>query len=117
MLQFNFDRMLKARGIEMPFSYLKRNGFADKLATNIKNNNIRRMNLSTVEKLCIVLRCTPNDLVEWIPDESFENDQDHPLNQIKKSDLVVNITKTLNSVPLAKLEKIDKMIKESMLGD
>lgn len=36
----------------------------------------------------------------------------HPLYKIKKNDKVINILKTLNSVPIEKLEEIEQIIKE-----
>lgn len=110
MLRFNFEKMLKARGIEKPFSYLVNAGFSKGLATKIKKNKIGSINLQTLEKLSFILRCTPNDLLEWTPDEEFTIDAEHPLNEIKKSDKIADIIKTLNAIPLSQVESIDELI-------
>lgn len=111
MLKYNFDRIFKARGIEKPFTFLKKAGFSDNFATKVKNNRVNRLDLDPMERLCIKLNCTPNDFLEWTPDKKNAVDNDHPLNIIKRSEKVVDITKTLNSVPLGKLEEIEKLIK------
>lgn len=116
MIRYNFSRIFNARGVSKPYSYLLRSGFSDKLATKIKNNAIRRLDLSTLERLCLLLNCTPNDLMEWIPGNDVAVNDDHPLNEIRKSANAADIVKTLNSVPLGKLKEIEQMIKEKLQG-
>ena len=114
MLTFNFNRVFKARGIERPFSYLVKLGYSDNFATRIVNNRIEKMNLKDVEKLCELLHCTPNDLLEWIPETKDKSNENHPLKTIKRNNEVVVLTKMLNSVPLDKLKEIENMIKQEM---
>ena len=114
MIIYNFDRIFKARGIDKPFSFLKRAGFSDSFASKVKNSKVSRLDLRMLERLCIQLRCTPNDFMEWEPDNDNDIDKDHPLNLIRKSDKIVDITKTLNSVPLGRLEEIEKLIKDNI---
>ncbi len=114
MIQYNFDRIFKARGIDRPFTYLKLAGFSDHFATKIKNNNVKRIELREIERLCILLKCTPNDFFEWIPDTNMQADKTHPLNQVRKSDKVVDLTRTLNSIPLSELDEIEQMIREKL---
>lgn len=111
---YNFTRVFKARGIDKPFTYLRKAGFSDSFATKINKNNIVRLDPKFIEKLCILLKCTPNDLFEWYPDEESNLDADHPLNKIKHSDKVVDITATLNSVPLEQLDEIEQLIKDKI---
>ena len=114
MIQFNFDRTFKARGIMRPFSFLKQAGFSDGFATKIKNNKATIIRHREMEKLCLLLHCTPNDFYEWIPDSSTPVEENHPMHKIRKNDKVVDITQTLNSVPFDQLEKIDLMIKNQI---
>ena len=110
MLTFNFTRVFKSRGIDKPFSYLVKSGYSDNFATRVVNNRIEKMNLKDVEKLCELLQCTPNDLLQWNPSKEDENNEKHPLYSIKRSDKVVQLTKVLSSVPLDKLHEIENMI-------
>lgn len=110
MLTFNFTRIFKSRGIDKPFSYLVNHRYSDNFATRIVNNRIERLNLKDIEKLCEIFQCTPNDLLEWIPESKDIDNQNHPLISIKRSDKVVQLTKILNSVPLDRLSEIESMI-------
>jgi DNA-binding Xre family transcriptional regulator len=114
MIEYNFERIFKARGINKPFTYLVKAGFSDNFATKIKNHRVKRIGLKELEKLCIILRCTPNDFYQWTPDANDKTDKKHPLNQIRKSDKVIDLTKTLNSVPLGDLEEIEALIKDKI---
>lgn len=114
MINYNFYRIFKARGVDKPFTYLTKAGFSDNYATKIKNNKIRRIGLKELEKLCILLRCTPNDFYEWIPENDGQVNKDHPLNVIRKSDKVFDLTKTLNSVPLGELDKLEELINQTI---
>jgi hypothetical protein len=70
--------------------------------------------LDDLEKLCELLQCAPNDLMEWIPSSKDKSNDKHPLISIKRSDKVVELTKILNSVPLDKLNEIERVIKKDM---
>jgi DNA-binding Xre family transcriptional regulator len=114
MLTFNFSRIFKARGIDKPFSYLVKVGYSDNFATRVVNNRIMRLDLTILEKLCELLQCTPNDLLEWIPESKDKTNDNHPLISIKRSDKVVQLTQILNSVPLDKLSEIESLIKKEI---
>ena len=114
MLTFNFSRIFKARGIDKPFSYLVKVGYSDNFATRIVNNRIKRLDLGDLEKLCELLQCTPNDLLEWIPESKDKINDNHPLISIKRNDKVVQLTQILNSVPLDKLSEIESVIKKEI---
>ena len=114
MLTFNFSRIFKARGIDKPFSYLVKVGYSDNFATRIVNNRIKRLDLTDLEKLCELLQCTPNDLLEWIPESKDKINNNHPLISIKRSDKVIQLTQILNSVPLDKLSEIESVIKKEI---
>lgn len=115
MLNFNFDRVFKARGIDRPFSYLKKVGFSDNMAVNINRNRVVRLNLKHIEHLCLLLQCTPNDFMVWEPEDKEQVPDNHPLYQIRRNDDQVEISKMLNSIPLSKLADIKKLIQEQVL--
>ncbi len=114
MIKYNFNRVFKARGIEKPFSYLAKAGFSQKFATKIKNDRVARLNMNVLEKLCILLRCTPNDLLEWIQEKDVQLDSAHPLQTLKRSEKVIDITKMLNSIPIEYLEDIETVIADKV---
>lgn len=114
MLNFNFTRIFKARGIDKPFSYLRKAGYSDNFATRVINNRMEKLNLKDVERICTILQCTPNDLLDWVPSGKDANNEKHPLISLKRSDKVVVLTQLLSSIPLNKLSGIEDMIKREI---
>ncbi len=112
MLKFNFQRIFKAKGVEKPFSYLLSKGFSRNMATRINNGKLKMMNLKDVEEFCVMFGCTPNDLLEWMPDKNTTDASTHPLRDLVRVDSSVNIKAILNAIPIAQLAEIEKLIKE-----
>ncbi|MBN2614208.1 MAG: helix-turn-helix transcriptional regulator [Bacteroidales bacterium] len=110
MLKYNFERAFRARGIEKPYRFLRQSGVYSQLASKIHNNAATTMKLKTLEHLCLTLHCTPNDVMEWIPDAKDKVADDHPMTKLMRNDKIFNLTQTLNSVPLDKLERLEKII-------
>ena len=114
MLRYNFERVLKARGIDRPYAYLVQQGVHGHLASGIRKNKVRLLRMDSLEKLCLILHCTPNDVMEWIPDEQQASDKNQPLNSLKRTDAIIHLTQTLNALPLEKVEEIMKSIDEQV---
>ena len=114
MLIYNFTRVFKSRGIDRPFSFLVKHGYSNNFATRVANSRVSRLNLTELEKLCVMLQCTPNDLMQWIPGSSDNDNDEHPLAPLKRNNKVVELTKILNSIPLDKLDDIESIIKKEI---
>lgn len=72
MIRFNIMPLLKAKG-KTRYWLAKQMGMSHQNVTKIINNENRAIYLETIEVLCQVLDCTPNDL--------FEIDFDKPENK------------------------------------
>ena len=71
--------------------------------------------LETVEKLCLALNCTPNDLLEWVPSKDMATNSAHSLNALKRNEAILNnMAQLMNSVSLEKLEKIQEIIQKEL---
>jgi len=114
MLYFNFTRLFKAKGINTPAKYLVQHGFSDKFATRVVRNDFRKLNIDDVERLCQLFLCTPNDLMQWIPDKNIADPVTHPLAALLHTEKVLDLTRTLNSVPFEKLMEIEKLIQNEI---
>ncbi|MGE0077347.1 MAG: helix-turn-helix domain-containing protein [Bacteroidales bacterium] len=114
MLTFNFRRVFKARGIERPFSFLVKAGYSDNFATRVVNCKIKRMNLTDVEALCCMLNCTPNDVLEWIPDKSQSNTENHPLSSLMRTESASQLNQLLNAIPMSRISEIEDLIKNEL---
>lgn len=116
MLLFNFNRVLKLRRIDRSFSYFKKNGFSANFASRMKNNTGREINLKHLERLCLLLHCTPNDLLEWRPDENVGNLNEQPLQALIRKNETQKLNALLASLPLEKLEQVNAYIRNEVQG-
>ena len=113
MLKFDFPRVFKARGIDRPFSFLVNYGYSTNMATRIVNNRTRQVNLRDIEKLCMILKCTPKDFFDWVPGKSDINMENHPLNALKRSDKSV-LAQLINDIPMDRLADIEKLTNKEL---
>jgi DNA-binding Xre family transcriptional regulator len=112
MLRFNFTRVFKARGVDRPFTYLKKAGYSASFATRVSNNKVEGMNLKHVERLCILFQCTPNDLLEWIPDRKDPIGDKQTLATLSRNEKTVQLIQMINSITLDRLNAIEAVIKK-----
>lgn len=67
MISYNpLWRTMKKRGVTT-YTLIYKNGFSAYTITNLRRNKSITMN--TLEKLCAVLECTPNDIIEFVKDD------------------------------------------------
>jgi DNA-binding Xre family transcriptional regulator len=114
MLTFNFTRIFRWRGIEKPYSFLVDKGYSKNISTRIVNNRIERLNLKDIEKLCELFCCTPNDLLEWVPGKKDVDIENHPLKSLQRSNKALYLSQLLNTVPMDKLDEVEKIIKQEI---
>jgi hypothetical protein len=114
MLTFNFSRIFRARGIDRPFTFLVKAGYSDNFATSIVHSRHDKLNLKDVERLCELFQCTPNDLLEWIPNGKDANNGNHPLFSLKRNDDTLQLAKMLRSIPIERLGEIEMLIKKEL---
>jgi hypothetical protein len=112
MLKFNPRRIFALRGIQNDLTFLIKNGFGRGTANNILNFNNRSVKTEHIEKLCIMLRCTPNDLYEWKPDSKNVVPDDHPINTLRRSDANATLTEIVKDLPLDKLDRESALLNE-----
>lgn len=67
MISYNpLWRTMKERGVTT-YTLIYKSGFSAYTITNLRRNKSITMN--TLEKLCAVLDCTPNEIIEFIKDD------------------------------------------------
>jgi hypothetical protein len=106
MLFFNLKRVLDMRGIDRPYSFLVKNGFASQTATDWSQNYVGCVRAEKLEKLCMLLNCTPNDLFEWREDTKTVVADGHALRSLQKT----NKPLILHDIPADKLEKLAELL-------
>jgi DNA-binding Xre family transcriptional regulator len=112
MLYLNLKQIISQRGIANPNQLLVKNGFTAYTASRILNNHVSGLSNEQLEKLCLVLRCTPNDLYGWEKPSDANIPPDHPLHKLMPKPESLDMVKKLQDLPLEKLEAIRKFIEE-----
>jgi len=110
MLVLNCKKVTIARGIYSPIPYLRKHGLPYHHAHRLMVKNFRIISLDVLEKLCLALNCTPNDLLEWTPDSASQDTESTSLQMLKPGGK--NIGDMLSKLPYNKLSEIVKIISE-----
>lgn len=112
MIYFNLTRLLKLRGVERPYSWLVANGFVPQTATRWAKNQIGHIRADHMERLCLLLNCTPNDLFEWREDTNTHLADGHALRTLKRDPSAKSFTEMTRDIPADKMEKLSEMLAE-----
>lgn len=111
MLIFNPKRMFERRQIDKPHRELVKTGIAPSTATNLLNYHNFRVTVEHIEKICLALNCTPNDLFEWQSNENKPIPESHALNSLKPAEKPENLSELIKTIPVEKLSQIDEFVR------
>jgi DNA-binding Xre family transcriptional regulator len=112
MLKLNVKPLFAARGIDKPNGFLRKHGFTADTASRVVTGKVRVLNLDRLEKLCLILNCKPEDLLEWEPSANFGDANKYELSGLMRSKKVVVLSNELKGLPLAKIEEVYSFIEE-----
>jgi len=66
---------------------------------------LKGIKLVHLERLCLALRCTPHDLLEWNPSDNYV-DVSHPLFALRKRDDLEDVFPLIHNMPVDELEDV-----------
>ncbi|QQS36657.1 MAG: helix-turn-helix domain-containing protein [Ignavibacteriales bacterium] len=112
MLKFNFKTVFAARGIQSPTGFLRKAGFSPFTASYIATGKLEKLNLKQLERLCILLNCTPHDLLEWEPDSKLGEPGRFELSRLIGGKKVLSIQDELKGLTLEKVGEVQRFIEE-----
>lgn len=113
MLKFNPRNIIAKRGIERTTAFLVgKIGMDPSTASRFLKSKSRFVRVSDIEKLCIALNCTPNDLFEWKPDADTILPETHSLNAIETRETAKNLQELVKDIPAHKLALIEQLLNE-----
>jgi len=113
MLRFNVMRVMSLRGINKPWVFMVKNGFIRSTANNFYNGNVREIKVEHIEKLCLLLNCTPSDLFEWETGaDSPALTENQALNSLVREKSAPTITEIVKDLPIEKMEEIGELLKQ-----
>lgn len=111
MLKYNIKALCTARGITKPVGHLIKAGINPNMASQLINNKVVAIKPAVIEKLCTHLNCTPNDLMEWIPEQNT-NTQNHPLETLMHKQLPQHLQTIVADIPVNKLKQFEEKMLE-----
>lgn len=112
MLKLQLQQIISQRGVTSPLKYLVQNGFTYHTAHRLLHNSIDSISFPHLEKLCILLNCSINDLFVYSNHNNANISNEHPLNKLTAQANTVNISQTLQQLPYDKIKQLEKLIKE-----
>jgi DNA-binding Xre family transcriptional regulator len=87
MLKLQIKELCKLRGIKAPTVAISKTGITHSVAFQFLKGNKKHLTLDHIEKLCTLLRCTPNDLFAWTPNNTAEDYPENPLQKIREQSM------------------------------
>ena len=113
MLDLNLKRLFELRGIARPFSFMLENGFIRSTAHKFVHGQVWQIKLNQIEKLCLILNCTPNDLFVWRADKNTAVPESHAIKAlVKKESTLPPISLLVKDIPIEKLDRIEGLLNQ-----
>ena len=112
MLTFSPKNIFLLRGIEKTTRFLVNLGMDYSTASRFLKSESQFVKIKDIEKLCIALNCSPNDLFEWKPDNKTILPETHSLNALNRGDKVQKLRQTMKDLPADKLIEIENLLEE-----
>lgn len=109
MLMLNLKKVLRLRGVEKHYNFLVELGFVPATARVLLQGGSSVIKYESLERLCVALNCTPNDLFEWTPETAHNVAATHSLNSMKKTD-EPDVSELLGEIPLEKFGQIREIL-------
>lgn len=104
MLTLQIKELSQLRGIKHPYKALRKAKINHTSTSAYLTGNKKNIMVSHIEALCILFKCTPNDLFSWTPDTTPDDTQTHPLYALKKQPLP-NLQKIIGNLSLEEVKK------------
>lgn len=112
MLRLNLQAVMRQRGIMNPTKYLLKKGFSRHQTGRLLRNEQESISYKTLEKLCLALHCTPDELLVWEKPMDVAVPEHHPLHRLLPKPEEVDLLQKLQQLPMDKLEQLKQIMKD-----
>lgn len=112
MLKFNPKNIISLRGIEKTTGFLVKLGMDYSTASRFLKSKSQFVKIKDIERLCVALNCTPNDLFEWKADADTVLPEIHSLNALKREAGAKNLRQMVKDIPSDRLAQIESVLDE-----
>jgi DNA-binding Xre family transcriptional regulator len=106
MLKLNIHKHCRLRNYPDSAAFLRTQGMTHWISHKLANEKLKSISFADLEKLCTIFRCTPNDLLEWIPNEAGKDTSAHPLHALRPQNDFSLQVKNLSFEQLKEIAKI-----------
>ncbi len=113
MLKWNFKKLFKMRGIDNPFTFLRKLGVSHNLANRIANDQCDKIGLKHLALLCVILNCTPDDMMEWVPKGNVEPNSHKAVHALIPGKGGADAAELLRGIPAKQMKELAKMLREN----
>jgi len=114
MLTLNVLPICKARSIKEIHTFLTRSGFSHSTAHQIATGKATAPKLAHLEKLCLLLDCTPHDILEWKPSEGQAIGFKALSALLPKEETGFEWMQELKKLPLDKIRELGLVVKTEL---
>ena len=104
--------MCNMRGIKKPYSFFIKLGISHTLSSHMATDKLDKILLRHLEKTCLELNCTPNDLLDWVPSGKEQDTPATALYALKKGGKATDAAELLSKLPAKQLEELAKVLRE-----
>ncbi len=112
MITFYVKELMISKGYKYPNNTLRKLGFHYTQASHLLSGKARSLSLNHVEMLCIFLNCTPNDIMNFTPDQKDYIQSTHPLNEVTKEAQTMGPIDYLRSLSPKDLKKANELLRQ-----
>ncbi len=112
MLYLDIVKVCNSKAVSNPRHFLVSIGFDHAAASRLLQNTSGSVKLATMEKICLHLNCTPNELMSWKPPTNLANTHEYNLEKLKPIEEKDNIVSKLKRLPSDKLDKLRDFLEE-----
>lgn len=112
MLYLNLKRVMHMRGVDNHYKMLLDLGFAPATVRSLLTNRVWRISFENLEKLCLALNCTPNDVIEWLPPENQATPETQALIKLTRNK-AKDLPKLLKDLPIEQFEQIVEILQQN----
>lgn len=112
MLALNVLKLLEDRGIINPQTYLVKNGIPYYTVSRLVTNKTKNITYATLEKLCLICKCTPDDLFVWVADADLQLAEPVALEKLKPKPKPLSTAERMKHLSAEQLEQLQQFINE-----
>lgn len=112
MFKLQLKKMIELRGIQKASGFLVKLGFTYAKAQRFLADEYAAVKLGDLEKFCVALNCTPNDLLEWKPDANTVLPESHALNALQNNAPKRTLRDLVADIPAERLKLIENLLAE-----